>query len=219
MQHGCFSAITCKIELSILQYFRSYLSPGGSFVALHHLINDFSRTLSLRSSPVPSPSIRSRRLITSSAIKNVMAFTKNIKTWYQITLSYRPIIKDFHTPSPIPYIKRHKSCNCTYSAEIFRYSFTPIPTHTLSLPARCRTSLINCFLSSLPAYSSQNLSTAWNLVDVGNITLVIITDTNDCAAFAVHSMDQAQMQFYAQSQKQYEFIYVLCWLSPCRSKV
>jgi hypothetical protein len=119
-----------------------------------------------------------------------MAFTTNIKTWYQITLSYRPIIKDFHTPSPIPHTKRHKSCNCTYSTEIFRDSFTPVPIHTLSLPARSRTSFINCFPSSLPAYSSQNLSIEWNLVDVGNITFVITTDTNECAALAVHGMDR-----------------------------
>ena len=116
-----------------------------------------------------------------------MVFNTNIKTWYQITLSYRPIIEDFHSPSPIAHIKRHKSCNCTYSAEIFRDSFTPVAIHTLSLPARSRTSFINCFPSSLPAYGSQNLYIEWNLVDVGNITLVIITDPNECAAFAVHA--------------------------------
>jgi hypothetical protein len=60
---------TCETKLTPFCTSCFYLSPGGSFVALHHLINDFSRTLSLRSSPVPSPSISSRRLITSSVIK------------------------------------------------------------------------------------------------------------------------------------------------------
>ena len=118
-----------------------------------------------------------------------MAFTTNIKTWYQITLSYRSIIKDFHTLSPIPHIKRHKICNTMYSAEIFTDSFTPLPIQTLSLPTRSRMTFINCLPSSLPAYRSQNLSIKWNLVNAGNFTFVIITDTNDCTTYAVHGMN------------------------------
>lgn len=134
-----------------------------------------------------------------------MAFTTNIKTWIQITLSYRPVIKDFHTPSPIPHTKRYKSCNCTYSAEIFRDSFTPVPIHTLSLPASSRTSFNNCFPTSLPAYSSQNLSIEWHFVDIGNI---IITDTNECVAFPVHGTDHRDKCSFTLNNLKKQRIYI-----------
>ena len=128
--------------------------------------------------------------------------------------------KGFPHTVPIPYIKRHKRYNCTWSAEIFRDSFTLVTTQMLSLSTRCHTSFINCFPSSLPAYSLQNLLIEWNLEDVGDIT-VIITDTNECATCrSARCGPQRQIHFYAKhSQKKYEFIYVFCWLSRCHSKV
>ena len=85
-----------------------YKSSGVSF-ELHQVRNVLSKTLSLRSSPVPSPSNKSLRRIISSANRIIIHYIKLYLKYPSITNFKLTVTHDFYAEKLLTFLYQNSS--------------------------------------------------------------------------------------------------------------